>query len=191
MNPPLLTPSQTVGPFFAYSLTARQYGYDYSSLLDAHLADTNRDKQIILTGRIFDGAGNVVNDAVVEFWQPEPQHPDVIDYPRRPGTFRGFGRLGTGTTADHSFTFTTFKPTATVTGDAPHVNVILMMRGSLRTLYTRLYFADEPEANAHDALLNSIASERRTTLLANQIGVDTYQFDIRLQGENETVFFDL
>lgn len=202
-----LTPSQTVGPFFAYGLTARQYGYDYTSLLNEHLTcpDTNRREQIIITGRIFDGAGNVVNDALIELWQARPglagpiqagdaQHhyrTEPIPYPDQPRVFKGYGRLGTGTTADHRFTFTTVKPRVDSPGDAPHINVILLMRGSLRTLYTRLYFPDEAEANAKDPLLNIVSAERQPTLIARQTGAGHYQFDIHLQGPDETVFFDM
>ena len=77
---------------------------------------------------------------------------------------------------------------------APHINIMLVMRGSLRTLYTRLYFADEPEANAQDALLNAVPAERRATLLADRREVNgeiRYVFDMHMQGPNETVFFDL
>jgi protocatechuate 3,4-dioxygenase alpha subunit len=196
MNPLPLTPSQTVGPFFAYGLTARQYGYDYTSLLDAHLTcpDTDRGDHIVLTGRIFDGEGRAVNDALVELWQagPDGQYPaGPLQYPPPPGAFRGYGRLGTGPSADHRFTFTTVKPGAPRPGEAPHVNVILLLRGSLRTLYTRLYFSDEPEANAGDALLNAVPAARRETLLAQATGPGQYRFDVYLQGPNETVFFEL
>ena len=221
MNQLPLTPSQTVGPFFAYGLTARQYGYDYTSLLNEHLTcpDTNRAEHIVITGRIFDGAGNAVNDAMIELWQgsgasgaalrQSPAEP--LEYPHKPGTFRGYGRLGTGTTADNRFTFTTVKPgryagavdspsrlegpggEPRIPGvpDAPHINVILLMRGSLRTLYTRLYFSDEAQANAQDPLLSRISTERQQTLIAKRTDAGQYQFDIYLQGPNETVFFDL
>lgn len=198
-----LTPSQTVGPFFAYGLTARQYGYDYTSLLTEHLTcpDTNRQEQIVITGRILDGLGNVVNDAMIELWQAAPgkhssarlsqYRTEPLEYPHQPGTFRGYGRFGTGPTPDHRFTFTTNKPGVVRPGDAPHSNVILLMRGSLRTLYTRLYFSDEAEANAQDPLLNLVPADRRETLVATLTDTGVYQFDIRLQGDRETVFFAL
>lgn len=197
------TPSQTVGPFFAYGLTARQYGYDYTSLLHEHLLspDLNPAEQIRITGRIYDGAGNAVNDALIELWQAGPrqgehhtltQYPSApLTYPNQPGTFWGYGRLGTGTTVDNSFTFTTVKPGVARPGEAPHINVILLMRGSLRTLYTRLYFSDEAQDNAQDPLLTLVPDERKTTLIAQQTSTGQYQFDIRLQGESETVFFDM
>ncbi len=195
MEPLPITPSHTVGPFFAYGLTARQYGYDFTSLIDGQLTGPalHRSEQIIITGTIFDGHGTPINDALIELWQADPQghyQTEPIDYPAQPDAFVGVGRLGTGPTAGHRFSFTTLKPGATAT-DAPHINVILMMRGSLRTLYTRLYFSDETKANAEDPLLNSVSPSRRSTLIANQIETGLYQFDIWIQGEGETVFFDM
>jgi protocatechuate 3,4-dioxygenase, alpha subunit len=213
------TPSQTVGPFFAYSLTAEQYGYDFNSIIDDSLADfsfENRAKNaqntegvsdvgfgiwdvgnaspIYITGKIFDGAGNSVPDAVIELWQADEkgQYRTTTIQGKNDG-FTGFGRLGTGTNAAHRFTFKTVKP-ASVNGEAPHINVILFMRGLLLHLHTRLYFSDEMTANTKDELLNSVESERRNTLMADKIEVDGtpfYEFNIYLQGEKETVFFDI
>ena len=191
-----ITPSQTVGPFFAYGLTARQYGYDYTSLMDGMLVEPreNQGKIIYITGCIIDGNGNAVSDALVELWQADGQGQyatEPIAYPPDYSSFRGFGRFGTGTTANHEFVFATLKPGLTAEGEAPHLNVILFLRGSLRTLYTRLYFSDEPEANDRDSLLNAIEPDRRHTLLATPGTEGHYTFDIRLQGPDETVFFDL
>lgn len=199
------TPSQTVGPFFAYSLTAEQYGYDFNSIIDGSLADFSFEKRknteggqngvpIYITGRIFDGAGNSVPDAVIELWQADEngQYRTTAIQGKNDG-FTGFGRLGTGTNAAHRFTFKTVKP-ASVNGEAPHINVILFMRGLLLHLHTRLYFSDETHANLTDELLNSVENNRRNTLIANKIEVDGavfYEFDIYLQGEKETVFFDI
>jgi protocatechuate 3,4-dioxygenase alpha subunit len=196
MNTLPITPSQTVGPFFAYGLTARQYGYDYTSLMDGILIEPreNQGKIIYITGCIIDGNGNTVSDAIVELWQADEQGQyaaEPIAYPPDHSTFTGFGRFGTGTTANHEFLFTTIKPGVTEEDAAPHINVILFMRGSLRTLYTRLYFSDETEANGRDTFLNSIDPNRRSTLLATKRTDGHYQFDIRLQGAEETVFFDL
>ena len=108
--------------------------------------------------------------------------------------FTGFGRVGTGTHPDHYFSFSTLKPGSIGTGSAPHINVLLFMRGSLHCLRTRLYFADEVTANANDALLNTISEDRRSTLLADRResnGRVFYDFDIYLQGPDETVFFAL
>ena len=163
---------------------------------------------IYITGCIFDGNGNTISDAMIELCQADEDGDYISQYPNTPrlrpdlvGTmdgqaisqylFKGFGRLGTGTNSDHRFTFTTIKPGA-VNGQSPHINIILFMRGSLHTLYTRLYFSDE--ANDKDLLLNAVDTERRHTLIASKkiAGENIhYQFDIHLQGERETVFFDV
>ncbi len=193
------TPSQTVGPFFAYSLTAMQYGYPYDSIVNHALlgADTPGER-IFITGRILDGQGNPVPDAVVELWQANaagnyrtaPISPKDND-----GTeFTGFGRVGTGTQIGAKFQFETLKPGSVANGQAPHINIVLFMRGSLRALYTRLYFSDETEANAQDELLNAVPEERRHTMIARYAeapGGISYHLDIHLQGDQETVFFDI
>jgi protocatechuate 3,4-dioxygenase, alpha subunit len=190
------TPSQTVGPFFAYSLTAEQYGYDFNSLLNGNLTDVNTEGvRIFITGRILDGNGNTVNDAMIELWQADPKGQyRLTPINHKNDGFTGFGRLGTGTNAEHRFTFSTLKPASIGEGEAPHINVILFMRGSLHHLYTRLYFSDETKANAKDPLLKAVKANRRNTLIAQRKDVNGqifYTFDIRIQGENETVFFDI
>jgi len=189
------TPSQTVGPFFAYSLVAEQYGYDYNSLVNNLLIEPDTAGEcIFITGHIYDGNGQTIPDALIELWQADAQG----NYRSSPITkkndgFTGFGRLGTGTDAQHRFMFTTIKPGSS-SGQAPHINVIVFMRGSLHQLYTRLYFSDEEEANSKDELLNAIPPERRKTLIAQRkenAGGVMYYFDIHMQGRNETVFFDV
>ena len=192
------TPSQTIGPFFAYSLTAEQYGYNFNSLVnDKLVSEKTAGERICITGKVFDGEGNTIHDAMIELWQADANGKYITQYPNIPVSqylnipFKGFGRLGTGTTEDHSFTFHTIKP-GSINGQAPHINVILFMRGSLHRLTTRLYFNDE--VNDNDPLLNSIEPARRATLIANKkvIGNEVqYEFNIFMQGENETVFFKL
>ena len=189
------TPSQTIGPFFAYSLTAQQYGYNFNSIVnDKLINEETSGEKICITGKVFDGAGNTIHDAMIELWQADADGNYITQYPNIPISnipFKGFGRFGTGTTADHSFTFKTIKP-GSINGQAPHITVILFMRGSLHRLTTRLYFSDELYDN--DALLNSVETERRKTLIANKIilnGVTAYEFNIFMQGDNETVFFQL
>ena len=189
------TPSQTVGPFFAYSLTAEQYSYDYNSIVNGSLlSDNAAGERIYITGRIFDGKGNIISDALIELWQADADGNYITQYPTIPVsdiTFKGFGRLGTGTNTEHRFTFKTIKP-GSVNGQAPHINVMLLMRGSLHTLYTRMYFSDE--ANDKDLLLNLVDAARRQTLIARKKEIKggiTYHFDIHMQGEKETVFFDV
>jgi protocatechuate 3,4-dioxygenase, alpha subunit len=190
------TPSQTVGPFFAYSLTAEQYGYDFNSLINGTLTDINTEGvRIFITGRILDGNGNTVNDAMIELWQADPKGQyRLTPINHKNDGFTGFGRLGTGTNAEHRFTFSTLKPASIEEEQAPHINVILFMRGSLHHLYTRLYFSDEAKANAKDPLLKAVKANRRNTLIAQRKDVNGqifYTFDIKIQGENETVFFDI
>jgi protocatechuate 3,4-dioxygenase, alpha subunit len=196
-----ITPSQTIGPFFAYSLTAQQYGYNFNSIVNGNLInDAAEDKQIFITGKIFDGEGNAIHDAMIELWQADangnyPNIPisniPISNIPISQYHFSGFGRLGTGTEEDKSFTFKTIKP-GKVNNQAPHINVILFMRGSLHALYTRIYFEDEQ--NDNDPLYKSIDIERRKTLLAKRMEKNEktfYRFNIYMQGENETIFFDV
>jgi len=191
---PSQTPSQTVGPFFAYGLTARQYAYPGAQVADAIVADeTVPGPRIRIDGRVLDGAGIAVPDALVEIWQAGSDGRYAADARGNSG-FRGFGRQGTGTDPDCRFVFTTVKP-GSIGGDhAPHVNVIVFMRGLLSHLYTRLYFDDEAAANARDPVLALVPAARRRTLLARResvAGETVYRFDICLQGPDETVFFDV
>jgi len=190
------TPSQTVGPYFAYGLTATQYGYDFDQPFDAVLAlDKASGQRIRLEGRVIDGDGNPINDALVEISQPdgEGRYPQTPDEARAMG-FRAFGRVGTGTAEGNRFVFHTVKPGAESPGEAPHINVIVLMRGLLLHAFTRVYFGDEAEANAKDAVLQSVPADRRHTLIAERVeqgGAVTYRFDIRMQGTDETAFFDV
>lgn len=190
------TPSQTVGPYFAYGLTATQYGYDFDQPFDAVLAlDTAAGQRIRLEGRVIDGDGNPINDALVEIGQPdgEGRYPQTPEEARAMG-FRAFGRVGTGTAEGNRFVFHTVKPGAQAPGEAPHINVIVLMRGLLLHAFTRVYFSDEADANAKDAVLQSVPAERRHTLIAERVeqgGAVTYRFDIRMQGTDETAFFDV
>lgn len=190
------TPSQTVGPYFAYGLTATQYGYDFDQPFDAVLAlDGATGERIRLEGRVIDGDGKVIGDALVEISQPDGsgRYPQSVDDARDIG-FRAFGRAGTGTDAENRFVFHTVKPGAETPGEAPHINVIVLMRGLLLHAFTRVYFSDETAANAKDAVLASVPAERRNTLVAERVeqgGAVAYRFDIRMQGAGETVFFDV
>jgi protocatechuate 3,4-dioxygenase, alpha subunit len=166
------TPSQTVGPYFAYGLTPEQYLFDFKSLAKNDLSLGSED-YIQIRGQVFDGEKNTINDAMIEVWDQQNQ---------------AFGRFGTGTEADHSFVFKVQKPKET-NGSAPFLSVIVFMRGQLVHSYTRIYFEAEP-ANAEDAVFDSISENRRHTLIAKKAG-NNYRFDIHMQGENETVFFDI
>ena len=190
------TPSQTVGPFFAYGLAPEQYNYPLSSVATAELADDDTEgERIRIEGQVYDGKGELVPDAMLEIWQADHQgryaHP--ADPRRSNSGFRGFGRTGTGTDAQNRFWFHTIKPGAIDGDQAPHINVIVFMRGLATHACTRIYFADEQGANASDAVMNAVPAERRYTLLAQRVtrsGSPTSRFDIHMQGRDETVFFD-
>lgn len=194
---PLLgqTPSQTVGPYFAYGLTPRQYFYDHASAYTPVLAQPQAEgEHITVTGRVLDAAGQPVNDAMIEIAQLDAQGREVASAEQaKEWGFTGFGRCGTGTDAQLRYAFTTVKPGAAA-GEAPHIDVIVFMRGLLSHAFTRIYFDDEAAANAKDAVLQAVPAERRATLIARrevQPGGVVYHFDIRMQGDQETVFFDL
>ncbi|MDF1734878.1 MAG: protocatechuate 3,4-dioxygenase subunit alpha [Minwuia sp.] len=191
------TPSQTVGPFFAYGLTPEQYGYELDSIADGAVSDDRTaGTPIRIEGCVFDGRGDVVCDAMIEIWQADAQgryaHPG--DPRGSNADFTGFGRQGTGTDPQSRFRFETVKPGSTGDGNAPHVNLIVFARGLPSHAFTRIYFADEAAANATDPVLSQVPAERRDTLiaqLADSPGSAVYRFDIHLQGDAETVFFDV
>jgi protocatechuate 3,4-dioxygenase, alpha subunit len=190
------TPSQTVGPYFSFALTSAQYGYDLASIADGRLAASDTPGQRIrIEGRVFDGKGEVIPDAMIEIWQADEQgryaHPAD---PRGSNVgFKGFGRMGTGTDAQARFIFDTIKPGSVDGKQAPHINVVVFMRGLPAHAFTRIYFSEEEAANARDPVLATVPAERRGTLIATRdrsAGDVVYRFDIRMQGPDETVFFD-
>ena len=183
-----VTPSQTVGPFFAIGLP-----WDAGPVAVAE--DT--PGAIRITGRVYDGAGQPVPDSLIETWQADPdgRFADLHGHggsSRLPG-FRGFARYG-AEDGEGRFEIVTVKPGAVPAPgggqQAPHIDVSVFARGMLHHCVTRIYFADESEANAADPVLRSVPADRRVTLLA--VPADGgYVFDIRLQGPEETVFFAL
>jgi len=191
------TPSQTVGLFFAYGLTPEQYGYPFSSIAGSDLVISDADgERIRVEGRVLDGEGNAIPDAMIEIWQADGQgryaHPS--DQRGSNTGFKGFGRVGTGTDPEQRFFFNTVKPGSVDGEQAPHINVIVFMRGLLLHAYTRIYFSDEAEANERDPVLASVPAERRETLIAKRADVPgrpVYRLDIHMQGDKETVFFDV
>lgn len=191
------TPSQTVGPFFAYALAPEQYGYDFASIVGGSLIEGDVPGQRIrIEGRVLDGKGEVVPDAMIEIWQAdgEGRYAHPADPRGSNIAFKGFGRIGTGTDPESRFIFDTIKPGSVDGKQAPHVNVILFMRGLLLHAYTRIYFSDEAAANARDPVLASVPAERRKTLIAikDETSADVvYRLDIHMQGPDETVFFDV
>jgi protocatechuate 3,4-dioxygenase alpha subunit len=184
---PALSPSQTVGPFLALGLPWP----DGSEVVPAGTPGAIR-----ISGRVFDGAGVPVPDAIVETWQADPDgrfaHPDDPRGAVAPALagFRGFGRSATD--PDGRYEITTVKPGPLPAPDggqeAPHLDVSVFARGLLDRVVTRIYFPDEAAANAADPLLASLPPGRAATLVAEEAGPDELRFDIRLQGDGETVF---
>lgn len=190
------TPSQTVGPYFAYGLTAEQYGYPHTQIASGRMADeATAGERIRLIGRVLDGAGVAIPDAMIEVWQADAagRYPDARGA-KGNAAFTGFGRQGTGTDPDNRFVFDTVKPGRVDADQAPHLTLIVFMRGLLSHAYTRAYFSDEAAANATDPVLAAVPAERRATLIAERVegaSPPTYRFDIHMQGDRETVFFDV
>ena len=187
-KPDGISPSQTVGPFFAFGLTPADY--DFRGIFSNDLtAEGVTGERIRLDGTIVDGDGAPVADAMIEIWQADAQGRYPTGGDRANTAFKGFGRAET---KEGRFSFTTVKP-GPVPGpkgstQAPHLNVTIFARGLLTHLTTRIYFEGEP-ANAGDPILALVPENRRETLIAQRTGEGTYSIAIRLQGGNETVFF--
>ena len=197
MKPNLLpqTPSQTVGPFFAFSLAARQYGYDFPQIATGVIARPGTaGEHIRVTGQVIDGEGAPIPDALIEIWQADSAGNYAAPAAfADPNAFHGFGRCGTGIGSELRFAFETIKPGGH-DGEAPHLNLIVTMRGMLLHAFTRLYFSDEAEANARCPVLAKVPAARRRTLIAmreDKAAGPVYRFDIHMQGPDETVFFDV
>jgi protocatechuate 3,4-dioxygenase, alpha subunit len=169
---PQTTPSQTVGPYFSIGLPWPD---------GPEVVPEGTEGAIRLRGRVLDGEGAPIPDALIETWQADPD-----GRYETPG-FRGFGRSPTD--PDGNWAIRTVKPGATG-GQAPHIAVAVFARGLLQHVFTRIYFADEAAANAADPVLAGLDEAGRATLVAVR-EEDGYRFDVRLQGPDETVFFDL
>jgi protocatechuate 3,4-dioxygenase, alpha subunit len=167
------TPSQTIGPFFHEALRWKDPG--------KVAFGKGGGERVVITGRMTDGSGQPVGDAMIETWQVGP----VANTPAAGGSGNpyGFGRLETG--KDGSFRIETQMPE----GAAPFLDVTIFARGLLNGLRTRVYLADEAKVRAEPALKGLASSARLATLLAQRTGSGEYRWDIRLQGEGETVFF--
>jgi protocatechuate 3,4-dioxygenase, alpha subunit len=178
-----LTPSQTVGPFLSLGLTWPK-GY--------LVVPEGSPGAIRISGLLLDGAGDPVPDGLIETWQADADgrfdHPDDPRGASGSG-FEGFGRCGTDD--DGRYRIVTIKPGAIGDGQAPHIDVTVLARGMLDRVVTRIYFPDETAANAADPLLASLPPERAATLVAQPAGEGELRFDIRLQGEGETVFLQI
>ena len=189
------TPSQTVGPFFAYGLTPEQYGYAHKAIAgNAMAAPGVPGEHIRIEGRILDGAGAPIDDAMIEIWQADAagRYGGADQAEADAAAFTGFGRCGSDDAG--GFWFATIKPGAIGDGQAPHIGVIVQARGILNHAFTRIYFADEADANGADPVLRSVPADRRHTLIAVRSETPAgplYRFDIHMQGDDETVFFDV
>ena len=183
------TASQTIGPFL-------HIGTDWL-VTDNLAAPGVSGERVVVEGRIVDGDGKAVGDAIVEIWQANAHgryaHPeDTQEKPLEPA-FKGFGRVATD---DHGrFAFTTIKPGRVPAAggglQAPHLNVTIFMRGMLKHLFTRIYFPGDA-SNAEDPVLASVPVARRETLVAKPVAgrADALRWEVILQGAGETVFFD-
>jgi protocatechuate 3,4-dioxygenase alpha subunit len=196
------TASQTAGPYVHIGLAPGAAGFDiYKTELGHDIAGPNAaGERIRVEGQVIDGTGTPVRDAMIEVWQANSDghyaHPEGGG-PVEDG-FRGWGRVITDYTTG-AWGFDTIKPGRTrgrnIGLQAPHLNIWIVARGINIGLNTRMYFDDEPKANAKDPVLNVIEWDvRRASLIAKRserAGRPVYRFDIRLQGDGETVFFDI
>ncbi|MEN5299367.1 protocatechuate 3,4-dioxygenase subunit alpha [Brucella sp. TWI559] len=195
------TASQTAGPYVHIGCTpnfAGIHGIFKEDLGAGPLVnDKTRGERIAIRGRVYDGSGTAMKDAMVEIWQADAA--GLYNSPTETGgkadeNFRGWGRcpadMETG-----EFHFETIKPGRVAFRNgrlmAPHVTLWIVARGINLGLHTRMYFSDEEEANATDPVLARIEHRVRVPTLIGERNGDTYTFDIHLQGENETVFFDI
>ena len=202
------TASQTAGPYVHIGLAPKAAGFDiFENSFGSVLFDAQtKGERIRIEGRVFDGIGTVLKDVLIEIWQANAEGKYAHPADRQPGKsldphFRGWGRSCTDFETG-IYTFDTIKPGAAEGRNgrimAPHISAWIVARGINIGLNTRIYFSDEAAANAKDPVINLIEWEaRRKTLVAERTdrrsddGAAVYRFDIRLQGDNETVFFDV
>ncbi len=196
------SPSQTAGPYVHIGLAPGAAGFDiYRQELGWDIAGPNaKGERIRVEGIVIDGTGSPIKDVLLEAWQANSA--GIYAHPEHPGEveegFRGWGRVITDFNTGE-WGFETVKPGAVMGRNghmmAPHINLWIVARGINVGLNTRIYFEDEAEANAADPVLNIIEWERRrATLIAKRSERDgeiVYRFDIKMQGEDETVFFDI
>ncbi len=195
------SPSQTAGPYVHIGCTPNFSGISgvYPEDLGSALVnDKTKGERITVRGQVFDGTGTPLKDALIEIWQADA----TGLYPSRNETrgkadpnFTGWGR-SPGDMETGEFVFETVKPGRVPFADgraqAPHITFWVVARGINVGLHTRMYFEDEADANAEDPLLARIEHQVRVpTLIAQKTGTGEYRFDIRLQGEGETIFFDI
>ena len=176
------SPSQTVGPFFGYALP-----YEGGP----EVAPPWHPSAVRFHGTVFDGAGDGIPDSVIEIWGADAAGGIIAErgsFARDGHAVTGFGRAAVD--RDGHYSFTTIKPGPTRADAAPYLLVTVFARGLMHHLFTRAYFDDEPDRNDRDRLLGDVDPARRSTLIARADGEASYRFDIRLQGDGETVFLD-
>lgn len=192
-----ITPSQTVGPYFKYGLTpGSDYQWNDAFSNDLVTPDVSGER-IRVMGQVFDGDGKFIPDSMLEIWQADAQGrlSDPQDTRVAPNAaFKGFGRCGTDVSGGYAFHTVRPGPVPGPGGkpQAPHILLAVFARGMTQQVITRIYFEDEA-ANSADPILALVPTDRRATLIAKreQGDVLTYRFDVHLQGDKETVFFDL
>ena len=194
------SPSQTAGPYVHIGLTPNfaEIGGVWANDLGAVLVnDRTLGERITITGRVIDGAGSPLRDALVEIWQADAA--GIYDSPAdtrgaADPNFSGWGRCSTDMDKGH-FRFETVKPGRVPFKDgrlmAPHVTLWIVARGINLGLHTRMYFSDEAEANTTDPVLMRVEHQQRVATLMGAREGDVYTFDVHLQGERETIFFDI
>jgi len=183
----LLTASQTTGPFVAISFER--------TIVDDVAPPSVSGERVMIRGCVLDGDGKPVDDAVVETWQANAHgkyaHPEDTREKLLEPEFKGFGRVLSD--RHGAFRLKTIKPGRVPAPggalQAPHLVVLIFMRGLLKHLVTRVYFPDDP-ANAEDPILALVPADRRSTLVARRTGEDVLEWNVVLQGKDETVFFD-
>lgn len=174
------TPGQTIGPFYGYALPFEKGG---------ELVNRAHPAAVRLHGVVYDGNGEVIPDSMLEIWQAD-ENGNVASADgslvRDGYTFTGWGRVPVDNVGH--YTFTTVNPGPTEEGKAPFIMLTVFARGLLNRLFTRIYLPEDTEALANDPLLASLPEDRRKTLIAAREEDGSLRFDIRLQGEDETVF---
>lgn len=176
------TPGQTVGPFFGYALPFEK---------GEQLVPVGRADSIRLHGTVYDGQGEPIPDAMLELWQADAtgaiptEHGSFV---RDGYTFTGWGRASVDNVG--RFVFTTVEPGVVQEGSARFFSLVVFARGLLDKLHTRIYLPEDTQAHAGDPLLSSLSEDERATLVATREADGSLRFDVRLQGEGETVFLD-
>lgn len=173
-------PGQTIGPFYGYALPFEKGG---------ELVNQAHPAAVRLHGVVYDGNGEVIPDSMLEIWQADENGTVVSrdgSLVRDGYTFTGWGRVPVDNVGH--YTFTTVNPGPTEEGKAPFIMLTVFARGLLNRLFTRIYLPEDTEALANDPLLTSLPADRRKTLIATREADGSLRFDIRLQGEDETVF---